>query len=150
MKIGIDIDDVLTNTSEVIKEYLIKYEKSGDGISHFVEVMKGDMPTENIKNFFSEYLIEIIKRLTLKDNSQNVIKRFSNNGNEIIFITSRGDEKCQGSERATIEFLKNNNIKYDKIIFNANNKQKICLDNKIDIMIDDSVKNCEAIEKSRN
>lgn len=32
MRIGVDIDDVLTNTSEKIKEYLYKYEKSGDGI----------------------------------------------------------------------------------------------------------------------
>ncbi len=49
MKIGIDIDDVITNTSEKIKEYLYKYEKSGDGIKHIVEVMRGESSTQNIK-----------------------------------------------------------------------------------------------------
>ena len=59
MKIGIDIDDVITNTSEKIKEYLYKYEKSGDGIKHIVEVMRGESPTQNIKNFFNEYMSKI-------------------------------------------------------------------------------------------
>ena len=57
MKIGIDIDDVLTDTSKVIVEFFKKYETSGDGMKHIVEIMKGELPTENIKKFYNLYLL---------------------------------------------------------------------------------------------
>lgn len=148
MNIGIDIDDVLTNTSEKIKEYLEKYEKSGDGIKYIVEVMRGEIPTENIKNFFDNYINEICKNVTIKENAADTIKRLVEKGHKIIFITSRGEKRFKGSEKTTLEYLKNYNIEYSDIIFNSFEKQIDCQNNNIDIMIDDSVKNCELVSKS--
>ena len=59
MKIGIDIDDVLTNTSQKLKEYLEKYEKSGDGKKYIVEIMRGEAPTQNIKDFFNHFYLSL-------------------------------------------------------------------------------------------
>ena len=71
-------------------------------------------------------------------------------GNEIYLITARGDnfEFFKGSEEVTKKFLEDNNIKYTKIIFNAINKAQICLDNEIDIMIDDSIEHCEDVKNT--
>lgn len=148
MKIGIDIDDVITNTSEKIKEYLYKYEKSGDGIKHIVEVMRGESPTQNIKNFFNEYMSKIFFCVTIKENAKEVIDRLINNGHKIILITSRGEERFRNSKEITIEYLKNHNISYSQIIFDSLDKQIACKENDIDIMIDDSVKTCELVNMS--
>lgn len=147
MRIGIDIDDVLTNTSEKIKEYLYKYEKSGDGIKYIVEVMRGEIPTENIKIFLDRYINEICKNVTVKEDAENVIKELLKYGHEIIFITSRGEIRFQGTEKTTLEYLKAHNIKYTDIIFNSFEKQVDCKKNNIDIIIDDSVKNCELVRE---
>lgn len=148
MKIGIDIDDVLTNTSEKIKEYLDKYEKSGDGIKYIVQVMRGEIPTENIKNFFDNYINEICQNVTIKENAAGTIKRLVEKGHKIIFITSRGEKRFKGTEKTTLEYLKTYNIEYSNIIFNSYEKQIDCKNNNIDIMIDDSVKNCELVRKA--
>lgn len=41
MRIGIDIDDVMTNTSEAMREYIEKYDKNGEISDHMEEVMRG-------------------------------------------------------------------------------------------------------------
>lgn len=148
MKIGIDIDDVLTDSSKIVKEYLNKYEKSGDGMKYIVEVMRGEMPTENIKKFFKEYIPKIHQNVEIKENAVETIDRLLNKGHEIILITTRGEERFKGSEKTTLDYLKKHNVKYTKIIFNSFEKQLDCKANNIDVMIDDSVKNCENIRKA--
>lgn len=148
MKIGIDIDDVLTNTSEKLKDYLYKYEKSGDGIKYIVEIMRGEIPTDNVKIFFDKYINEICKNVTLKEGSKNIIKELLKCGHEIIFITSRGEIRFKGLEKTTLDYFKVHNIEYTDIIFNSFEKQIDCQKNNIDILIDDSVKNCELVRKS--
>lgn len=146
MKIGIDIDDVLTDTSKVIVEFFKKYETSGDGMKHIVEIMKGELPTENIKKFYNLYINQMLREANLKDKyAAEVINRLFSEGNQIYFITARSEEKFKGSEQITIETLRDNNIKYSKIIFNASEKAKICSRNNIDFFVDDSVRNCEEV-----
>ena len=148
MKIGIDIDDVLTDTSKVIVEFFKKYETSGDGMKHIVEIMKGELPTENIKKFYNLYINQMLREANLKDKyAAEVINRLFSEGNQIYFITARSEEKFKGSEQITIETLRDNNIKYSKIIFNASEKVKICSRNNIDFFVDDSVRNCEEVSK---
>ena len=148
MKIGIDIDDVLTDTSKVIVEFFKKYETSGDGMKHIVEIMKGELPTENIKKFYNLYINQMLRKANLKDKyAAEVINRLFSEGNQIYFITARSEEKFKGSEQITIETLRDNNIKYSKIIFNASEKAKICSRNNIDFFVDDSVRNCEEVSK---
>ncbi len=145
MRIGIDIDDVLTESSEKIKGYLVKYDKSREGLKHIVEVMRGDIPTEYIKQFYNEDILKMFKNLEIKEDAIDVINRLESKGHEIYFITSRGEQRFKGTEAVTLEFLEKNNIKYKKIIFNSYDKQIDCKNNNIEVMIDDSVKNCELV-----
>lgn len=147
MRIGIDIDDVITNTSESMKEYINKYDTEGEINSHIEEVMRGEMPTPAIKKFFENNSLKIFQNAKIKENASEVTKQLIENGNEIYLITSRGEIRFKGSEKFTLEYLKLNNIKYTKILFNSFEKSKICKENKIDLMVDDSVKYCMEIEK---
>ncbi len=149
MRIGIDIDDVITDTSSSMKNYILKYDKTGEVIKYIEDVMRGDAPTPNVEKFFIDNILNVFRNARLKENSSKVIQYFLNNGHEIYIITSRGDEKniFKGSEELTLQYLKKNNINYTEIIFNCSDKAKICRDYHIDLMIDDSIKFCEEIRK---
>lgn len=143
MRIGIDVDDVVTETSKEVEKYVLKYDENDDMSNHLEEIMRGEMPTPKIKKFFAENITEIIKNVELKENAKEVLQRLEEKGDKIFLITSRGEKNFKDSEKITLEFLKNNNVKYTKILFNVYEKSKVCKENRIDIMVDDSVKHCE-------
>ena len=148
MRIGIDIDDVITNSSETIEEYVMKDSNSEKLQKHMKEIMKGNPSDPDVISFCMKIYLEAFQKVTLKDNAKRVIQNLLDNGNEIYLITARGEnlEFFKGSEEITKKFLEDNNIKYNKIIFNAVNKAQLCVDNQIDLMIDDSIEHCEDIK----
>lgn len=148
MRIGIDIDDVITNSSETIEEYVMKDSNSKKLQEHMKEIMKGNPSDPDVISFCMKIYLEAFQKVTLKDNAKRVIQNLLDNGNEIYLITARGEnlEFFKGSEELTKNFLEDNNIKYNKIIFNAVNKAQLCVDNQIDLMIDDSIEHCEDIK----
>lgn len=152
MRLGIDIDDVLTNTSETINELIMNEsdsEKSQELKEHMKEIMKGNISDFDVLAFCSENYVNVYKRVKLKENAKEVIKRLLDRGYEIYFITARGERMgfFKGAEEATLEFLKANDIKYNEIILGAMDKATACLENKIDVFIDDSVEHCEDVSK---
>lgn len=147
MRIGIDIDDVITDTSLSMKDYIMKYDKDGEIKEHIEEVMRGEANTPIIENFFIQHILDVFRNAKVKENASIVMQNLLDNGHELFIITSRGEKKriFKGSEPLTLEYLKSNNINYTKILFSCSNKAQICKDNNIDLMIDDSVKYCEEI-----
>lgn len=148
VKIGIDIDDVITNTSETIEEYVMKNNNSQKLQEHMKEIMKGNPSDPEVIEFCMETYLKVFQKVKLKDNAKEVIQRLLDKENEIYLITARGEnlEFFKGSEKVTKEFLEDNNIKYTKIFFNAIDKAQLCIDNQIDVMIDDSIEHCEDIK----
>ena len=147
MRIGIDIDDVVTDTSEIIEMFIKADNNSHELQKHKKTIMKGNPSEPEVVSFCKRIYLEAFRKAKAKDNVSEVIKKLLDKGNEIFFITARGEnlDYFKGSEKVTKEFLKQNNIKYTKILFNAANKAKLCLDNRIDLMIDDSVEHCEDV-----
>lgn len=147
MRIGIDIDDVITNTSETMVDYITKYKNSKKIKEHIIEIMKGNPSDPDVVKFCTENYVKIFREVTLKENAKEVMKRLIEKGIEIYLITARGEnlEFFRGSEKITLDFLRENMIQYHKIIFNSINKAQLCKDNEIDLMIDDSVAHCEDV-----
>ena len=135
MRIGIDIDDVITDTSSSIRKYIDKSDNKGDIYNHIEEVMRGEMPTQEIKNFYKDNSINIFRDAIVKKDASGVIKNLMDEGNEVFIITSRGEVKFSGSEQLTLDYLKAHNINYTKIIFNCFEKANICKENSIDLMV---------------
>lgn len=146
MKLGIDIDDVLVDTSKLMLDYIKNINNNEDILNHMEEIMRGEIPDNIVSKFINSDIANILDNVQLKPNAKKVLEKLEKN-NEIVFITSRGDKKIKGTEEVTLNYLKKNNIAYKKIIFNAYNKAKICKENNIDILIDDSVKLCEEAQK---
>ena len=82
-------------------------------------------------------------------NAPEVIRKLKDTGHEIYFITARltSVNGCD-TETITKNTLNNNDIPYDCLIINASDKLKYCVENKIDIFIEDSFETCKTLEEN--
>lgn len=161
MKYAFDLDDTLSDTATVINEYAIKFDKetlNGTGkmkkidnavdYYYFAEALSWNK--DNIRDFFKQYYIEIIKKVKVKPLVTETINKLKNKDNEIYIITARRKREENIIENITERWLSKNKIYYDGLYINV--KEKFDLVNKlnIDYFIDDSYKNCkEVLEKTK-
>jgi len=145
MRIGLDIDDTMTNSAETIREYAAEYFKGED----LDKVLDAPSIDGKLLEFLDKNLAEMSSKYTLKDNVKEVLDRLKEKGHEIIIITARSYTPVQGNIiEVTLDHFKKNDIVVDDITFKALEKTKICIEKQIDIMIDDSIKVLEDLEKS--
>lgn len=158
MNIGIDIDGVLTDLENYIDTVGKKY-MNENGLD-FDDTMNqntiyGFLSKEDSHRFWNTHWEHYATTIKVRKNASNIIEKLKNDGNKIIIITARtydsqiikdGIKRQKSMKKLIINWLNKNNIKYDKIVFSNLNKLKDCLDNKIDIMIEDSVSNIEQLK----
>ena len=149
MRIGIDIDDTLIDSCDIVKEYVYKYDKDYGNdrvlINNIDKILRGNFTEKEIIDFFSEYACEMGMKQKVKKNAKEVINKLTSEGNKIYIITARSDRFYKDVNTYLKEFLDNNNIKYDKIITECSYKVDICIEEKIDVMFDDAIDTCESI-----
>ena len=154
MRFGVDIDDTIADTCEIICVYAYDYTMNvlkREVKFNFCACSQHDYTKrifgwtdEESDEFWNLYLDKIFLKVKPFTLCAEYLKKLKDEKNEIIFITARYGENV---EKMTKEWLEKNNILYDKLIINAQNKGKIALDNKIDIFIDDSLQNCMEVSK---
>lgn len=160
MRIGIDIDDTLTD----VKNELIKAgENYARSLGKDIKVDKNFEDKNNNGNKWQEmfqfnydelkyFLKDIQESITNKakprENVVEVINKLKNDGNEIIIITARDSEFHDNPYKYSKDWLDKNNIYYDKLVVNARNKEDACIEEKIDLFIDDSESNCLKVNKA--
>jgi len=147
MKIGIDIDNTICSTDEVIDIKIKEYIKE-HGMSH--EEFFGD--SSNMDKFYKEKILEVIAEDPVKDDFLRVLNKLKVN-NEIIIVTARNEKLVkiyQSMRQATKDWLAKNNIYYDKYFDDAyiEGKVKVCKDEAIDIIIDDDINNYIAFKEN--
>ena len=147
MKIGIDIDNTICSTDEVIDIKIKEYIKE-HGMSQ--EEFFGD--SSNMDKFYKEKILEVIAEDPVKDDFLRVLNKLKVN-NEIIIVTARNEtfvKTSQSMRKATMDWLAKNNIYYDKYFDDAyiEGKVKVCKDENIDIIIDDDINNYIAFKEN--
>lgn len=147
MKIGIDIDNTICSTDEVIDIKIKEYIKE-HGMSQ--EEFFGD--SSNIDKFYKEKILEVIAEDPVKDDFLRVLNKLKVN-NEIIIVTARNEKLVkiyQSMRQATKDWLAKNNIYYDKYFDDVyiEGKVKVCKDEAIDIIIDDDINNYIAFKEN--
>lgn len=158
MRIGIDIDGVIVDIEKWQLEYGSKflYENSLpfkiDNKAYFTDKAFG-ITQELDDKLWGMGIHEYVKEPP-RAFAREVIQKLKDDGNEIYIITARnGNIKYAENmnqpimEEIVREWFKKYHIYYDKLIFTPENKVPTCLENKIDIMIDDSPRNIEDISK---
>ena len=158
MNIGIDIDDTITNTFETALPYAQKYVREAlkkDIIPdyskaidhHYIRDIFGLVDGED-KVFWIKNYYNILDNVEPKENSCETIRKLKEEGNRIIIISARWDIGDLSSYNITKEWLDEMGIHYDKLITGIENKAEIALQEKIDIFIDDSIRNCLEVQQS--
>ena len=154
MRIGIDIDGCITDTARFVSDYGIKfcYENNIEYTikeDEYDEAKALGVSDEIAEKFWNKYLPYYATKYRTRDFASEVIKKIKEK-HEIYIITARNEdglpqETYGHMQEMVLKWLKENNIVYDKIIFTKGSKLPYCLENNIDIMIEDSPKNIQEI-----
>lgn len=149
MNIGIDIDDTITYTYETfLPMFAIRY---GMNIEKLFQQNPSYKTLSKIvpdyTDFARDNFTAMTKLLKLRENVVDVLNKLREEGHKIILITARSDSEYGDPYAVVADFLENNGVPYDKIVVNSKNKGKTCLEEKIDLFIDDSVMNCRSAIK---
>lgn len=156
MNIGIDIDNVISNFDEVLKKEFLIHDKElrNTGIINPEAYMtKGmfDWTDDEIWTFYLENIGRITPSLDVIEGASKYIKKLKQDGHTIYIISGRDNGEYTDSYNMTKNWLEKYDITYDKLFlvdaYNSHSKTEICLENNVDIMIDDSKRMCTDIKK---
>ena len=150
MRIGIDIDDTITYTYEMLLPMVaVRY---GISLSKLYEELptykKLNATLPDYAHFASESLPVAAKLTPIRDGALETITKLKDEGHEIVFITARNHLEFVEPYKISFDFLKVNKVPYDKLLVNIKRKDKQCLMEKIDLFIDDNNDNCRAVHKA--
>lgn len=147
MNIGIDLDDTIVNTYDIFLKLInMKYGLDFNLIKskkmNYDDINK---LTENFDKIKKDLFSVLVKSVELKENVVNVLNKLKSDGHKIIFITARNYEDYDDPYKVTNEYLIKNNVPFDKLLVNNYRKDKVCLNENIDLFIDDSTKHCKDV-----
>lgn len=152
VKIGIDIDDTMTFIKEDLEKAAILYDKSLGNSGKFLNNdyylgKRFNWNKEQYSYFMGTIREQVVCNAKLRDGLIKCLSDFINNGIEIVIITARNNTYYKDALNMTLNWLNKEKIPYSKLIINAQNKAKTCQKEKIDIFIDDDIKNCLEVNK---
>lgn len=155
MKIGIDIDGVITNYEQFLLDYGSKYCYENNipinvDINEQEDEKKFNITPEQSMKFWNIHLAEYASKYQIRMYAKEIIDKLKKQGHEIYIITARNNyglpkELSGKMSELTKKWLKDNEIFYDEIFFTKGGKLKTILENNVDIMIDDDINNIKEI-----
>lgn len=156
MRIGIDLDDTLSQMKDIFDLQICQYAKSIGRTPNY-ELLKQLHKDQNAKNiyhqtcgmtleemraFFHYYHDHISPNNPARPHCSEVLQKLKAEGNEIIVITARERASHPDVYNITLAWLDKNNIPYDKLIIEGGDKGVFAKEENIDIFIDDNLNNC--------
>ena len=155
MKIGIDIDDTTFNTAKSMIKYADIFEEERTGIKNHKDnfgLIKDRYYLQELYDwnrdikfdYFNKYYKNVLEECEMLPNANTVIKELKDEGNIIHFVTARlmNIPGCD-AEKITKESLSKNNIPYDYLSLQIDDKLKFFKENNIDLCIEDSYETCK-------
>lgn len=155
MRIGLDIDNVISDFDKAILEEFKKEDinKRNKGIinpyaRHILTMF--DWTREEVDVFFNNNMERIAKNLEVREDAKYYMDKLLDDGHELYLISHRAYPHYNDPYKTTVDWLEKNEINYTKLILSEKtDKSKECIENKIDIMFDDVIKNCFDLRNSK-
>jgi len=159
MNIGIDIDDTLTETSGALVAYaqLFNCEINKDTFipkelvaeinnSENIDVYMGWNKEQNAE-FQIKYVNFLFEHVPFKPLAAEILKKLVGDGHKIFVISARDTETEYNRDayKLTEKLFKKNKVNYFKLITDCEDKPQACIDNKIDLFIEDRYQICESL-----
>ena len=156
MKIGIDVDGVLTDFEWFLDFYAKKYFKSSViNTTEYNFSKRFNCSTEEETKFYKKYLWWYITKMPIREGVANVLQKLKSEGHSIYVITARyGANKDnilgQYMRYKLIHWLKKNDVVFDGIYYvsttnAAFEKTEIAKKLEIDYFIEDDPENIKAL-----
>ena len=155
MKIGIDLDGVIFDSERIFRVYAELYdiiELKQNSLTDNREVKFQDRYNwthEQMDDFMEKNQTNIIKECNFMPGAKEVVKLLKNEGHDLVVITARGNKKKEHIAITEDVLKKNDMYIFDKYIWGAEKKKEVCINEKLDLMIEDSDKNCKAISDAK-
>lgn len=156
MNIGIDIDGVLTDFERYVIDYGTKMcvEENWTlnmDVSQYLDINVFDWDNNQAEIFRDKYFVKYLTESPVRIFAPEIIIKLKEEGNKIYLITARDDDEMPDEhygkiQSITREWLKKQSIIYDELIFKKEKLQP-CIENNIDVMIEDSPENIERLSK---
>ena len=151
MRIGIDIDGVLTDIEKFLCDYGIKFCVESNleynlNLEEYDEDKMLGISYENADKFWNKYLKYYATEYKVRDFAAEIISKLKKEGHEIYIVTARNEDGLVGEDHGKMKefvskWLKENHIEYDKIVYTEGSKLPYCVGNYIELMIEDAPKN---------
>ncbi len=156
MRIGIDIDGVLTNIEQFQREkgkLYFKKELANEKGFDIKEMF--NCSSSEMMSFWKKYLLSYSIKEPAREGFADVIKELHDEGNHIQIITSRyftDKDDALGIVMKNIvkQWLSKNNIVYDEITFCGEDKSETIKKDNINVMIEDNINNINNLSKITN
>lgn len=155
MRIGVDIDNVISTFNEELLEEFLKHNRElgySDEINENADYITRGMfnwKDGEVEAFYRDNIERIVNKLNVKDGAKEYIDKLKKDGHSIYIITGRDNGEHSNPYNNTKKWLDDNSIYYDELILtnayknDEHGKSEKCIENNIDIMIDDSIHICK-------
>lgn len=153
MNIGIDIDDTINKLHDILIVKAREFNKR-ENINFNINESEWHWDKafgwndEQANKFLKENIEEAYLNAEIKDNAKQVINKLHSEGHKIVIITSRSKDHCKDPYEVSKTWLNKKGVNFDKLIVGSLQKEKECLENNIDVFIDDHVGFCEGVSKT--
>lgn len=157
MRIGIDIDGCLADIARFMIDYGTKFRyenniKTQVNEAEYDEDKALGLTPNQTEMFWNEYLGLYATKYPARDFASEIIKKLRSEGHKIYIVTARDEEGLPPETYGTMQsmvkvWLSDNDIEYDELIFTKGSKLSYCLDNNIDVMVEDSPYNVKDISQ---
>lgn len=151
MRIGLDIDNVVSDFDKKIEEEVAREDKKkrGSGIVHpdadWIPRFY-DWSYEEVEGFFNEHMQDFAAALDVRQGAWEYMEKLLADGHELYLISHRVYPHYTRPLEVTEKWLAEKEIPYTRLILSETfNKTKECKENNIEIMFDDSQRNCHLL-----
>ena len=154
MRIGLDIDNVITDFDKKMLEEFLKEDKNkrnkgiinpkGNWIKDFF-----DWSENEEKEFMNKNMEKFARHLEPREDAKYYMYKLLDDGHRLYLISHRVYPHYEHPYETTVKWLEDNNINYTKLILSEDtNKTKECKENNIDVMFDDGRINCRQLQEN--
>ena len=142
MVIAIDLDGVVFDSEEYYRTYAHLYDIKNvkNGLLNTEEMNVHDRhgwDKQTADDFYAKYTAEVLNNAPVKPGAKYVLNELKKLGYKLVCITLRGYyRECE--IEITERRLKEENIIFDKIIYNQHNKLAACKEEGVNLIVDDN------------
>ncbi len=149
LRIGIDIDDTITDTYPTFLSLIsVYYNKDYNKLLKNKPTYKELHRTLPDYDKFIENCFHVMVRIVpLKEHVIEVLNKLRDKDCEIVFITARNSHEYTSPYKISYDYLNKNGVPFDKLVAGAKDKGLECVNQGIDVFIDDNIQNCRAVRK---